>query len=46
MQDVEWLDPLVERERSRELEAYARQKLGIASLANMVCRLAILLDEA
>ena len=29
MQDVEWLDPLVERERSRELEAYARQKLGI-----------------
>ncbi len=31
MQDVEWLDPLVERERSRELEAYARQKLGIAS---------------
>ena len=30
MQDVEWLDPLVERERSRELEAYARQKLGIA----------------
>ncbi len=30
MQDIEWLDPLVERERSRELEAYARQKLGIA----------------
>ncbi len=31
MQDVEWLDPLIERERSRELEAYARQKLGISS---------------
>ena len=31
MQDIEWLDPLVEHKRSRELEAYARQKLGISS---------------
>jgi AhpD family alkylhydroperoxidase len=27
--DVEWLDPLIEPERSRELERYAKQKTGI-----------------
>ncbi len=29
MQDVEWLDPLVERERSLELEQYVKQRLGV-----------------
>jgi len=28
LQDIEWLDPLVERQRNRELERYAKQKTG------------------
>jgi alkylhydroperoxidase family enzyme len=33
MQDIEWLDPLVEPERSRELERFVKQRAGFAPSA-------------
>ena len=30
LQDIEWLDPLVESQRNLEIERYVKQKAGLA----------------